>query len=420
MQPAHQLLYFGASLGIALLAISCLERGLGRNDHEGLRRILLRNGLVILLVLAGYLLIGADLMMKYSLGRPWWLAVWDQEVIDKYWGVREGSVSVPLMVLLQILTQASFPCAAAVLMASAVANTGRKGKRPPTWLILCSALAFSLFTYPLFGLLHWNQGLISRLGFVDVSGAIQIYGLGGCAALGWLLFQPRPQALPSVPVREGGWKRWLCLGLALLILGSSYTQSIRRPMGGEHIVELAAPMMLYSAPVALVTAICLRTRLVPAMVIGVIAGATSQFANRSAPSGLAIWLSEQTVFYLGGMTALIAMIAAALAVIADWLLRRLRFNDPVAAFPAFAVGGFVGVASVAFTGTTAFVSPAVSAFSGGAPPPPPSGRLWVQLLGILLGVLWAGGTWAVMSVAWTTWRKTRELGADPRQTQPQG
>jgi len=354
------------SLVGTLVGLTALETAIGRNLRQGFWGILKRNSLVVAVGAFFYLLAGYDLMYHGDeppfVNGTWWLLKFEE--LGSGGSESYGYIGLSMTGWVDLTYQSLLVVDAALVFTAVLAQT--TGLR----MTLLAASIFCLVTYPVAGELSWGGGLLNARGFMDFAGANQLYLLAGSAALGWMLFQPR-ETMPIQLRPDLRTERKICLGIAAICWG------LPIPAGGMDGVLFSALISVLVAVTGLVTGLLLAPRRIGwSILIALVAGLAAGMGAEVPSVGLSIG-------------------AAAVAVLLDWLISRAGYRDPVGAVAAFGVGGLLGTLHAGFH------------------PRSDDGGVAIQLLGSAITVLWAGGTWAALSICWRIFTKVRQLGEPP-------
>ena len=370
-EPIDRLWVLLAAVFVFLMQVGflCLEVGMVRQREAVVQA--LKNAIDWMMAVLAFFLVGFGLMFGPT------LAGWLGSGLFALEGLSEATGADP-GALCFFLFQLGFVGTAVTIVSGALAG------RVSFNAYLVASFVMAILIYPVFG--HWvwggsllpgNEGWLGRMGYVDFAGSSVVHGVGGFVALAgaWFVgprlgrFGPDGEPRPMAPSQLG----LSVLGLLVLWVGWWGFN------GGSTLRFDAAS----------VGSILLNTNL---------AGAAGGFAGF-----LHCWflqgkrdLEEKLIgSTLGGLVAITASChivspAAALAIGAlagpihnlafDFLLRRLRIDDPVGAIPVHGVCGTWGILAVALFADASRLE---------------HGRLMqlgVQALGMLACFAWAGGS----------------------------
>lgn len=302
--------------------------------------------------------------------------------------LRSDGAAVP-DTLARILLQLLF-CATAVTLVS-----GALAERMSFLATVVLTAVFAAVVYPLYGHWAWGGGFLMRAGFLDVAGATTVHTLGGAMALGGLLAAGNragrytrrggivPFAGSSVPMAA--------LGFFLLWLGFL----------GWTVGAAAMRDMWGALPRTVLTTI--------------LSGAAGGLTALAAPwvrRGLPDW----ELFLRGGLAGLVAMtggflfvspvealfvgaVAAAVMLLLDEALVRLRIDDAVGVVPAFLGGGAWGTIVAGIFGQK-FLGRSMGA------------QIGLQLYGLVVAIGWGLG---MSYAACRLWAMVARLRVSPEE-----
>ena len=247
--------------------------------------------------------------------------------------------------------------------------------------IMLSTLVSGLL-YPVFGHWAWNglpestlSGWLSNIGFVDFAGSTVVHGLGGGVALAALVvIGPRRDRFTD----QGKWHSVHGSDSPRTILGALILWFGWLGFNGGSTLAFDDSVAL----ILLNTILGGAGGLLFPLVVALGRGKRVQVE----------WITNGCLTGLVSVTACCHVITPTAAIVigamggvvmfmADHLLLRYRLDDAVGAVPVHLGGGIWGTLSVALFGNPEEIGTGLS----------PVAQLGVQLLGIGVGLLWAGG-----------------------------
>jgi len=254
---------------------------------------------------------------------------------------------------------------------------------------LIVACLVSGLIYPMFGHWAWNglssgslTGWLGSLGFVDAAGATVVHSIGGWVALAALLVVgPRYGRFPGDgPVRkiQGSNLQLSVLGTMLLWLGwlgfnGGSTLALNNYVPGT----IANTVLAGVGGMMAAGAISWHQRRVPeveSLINGSIAGLVSITASCQV-------VTTPQAFAIGAVGAAVMMLVS-------YWLERWQIDDAVDAVAVHAGAGVWGTLAVALFGNLELLHGGLTR----------GGQLWVQLLSVAIGFIWAFGiTYLVLS-----------------------
>ncbi|MEO0413733.1 MAG: hypothetical protein AAF226_02125, partial [Verrucomicrobiota bacterium] len=181
--------------------------------------------------------------------------------------------------------------------------------------------------YPLIGRLHWGQGWLSDLGFHDFSGGMLVYGLAGAIILGFIVRRTLEDTGPIT----ARWKRWMYLGIYLLVFGWQFSATLAMSDGElpMHVVGVMAAASVGGVISCLVSSLMERRLDFRLVIHGL-------FAGSIAVSGMPDLITIPAAILLAGL-------AGAFVVLVKAVLQHLRIYDPFDACATLLLPGILSV-----------------------------------------------------------------------------